>query len=85
MKKKLGRIVTTIPFAGLLYMIVCAEKDITDEEILEFCNKDNLCGTTNGWCYVIRKLKDTCGSKTDTQLPIQCKDYEDRIHFMVGC
>lgn len=75
----MNRIEIVTPFRGLFYMIVCAEKDVTDEEILAFCNKENPSGTTAGWGNVIRD-----GRKD--QMPIPCADNpSERLHFMVGC
>ncbi len=63
---------------GILYMQVCAVEDATDEEILEICNLENLCGTTNGWVTVCRN------EETETS-PVKCESYKGRIHFIVNC
>lgn len=80
--KELARVVVTNPMVGLLAMQVCAVKDATDEEILHVANRENLCGTTNGWCHVVRELEEHYEEK---HLPVQCKDHEDRLHFLVTC
>ncbi len=41
---------------GVLDMQVCVPSDYTDENVVEFANKDNPCGTENGW--IIRKEGD---------------------------
>jgi hypothetical protein len=76
------RIEITIPFLGICHMQVCAVKDVTDEEILDVCNKENPAGTTNGWVRVIR---ETDGNHDEKSLPVQCTDFEDRLHFLVVC
>jgi|LSQX01.1.fsa_nt_gb hypothetical protein len=70
------RVIVTNPFIGLLYMQVCAAKDVTDEEVLDACNLLNPSGTSLGWCEVKR---DGEGG------PVQCADYDDRIHLLVSC
>jgi hypothetical protein len=74
----MNRVVVTRPMIGLLYMQVCAETDATDEEILATCNRENLCGTTNGWAGVYRG--DEEGKK-----PGPCDDHPGRTHFIVNC
>jgi hypothetical protein len=49
------RIIITIPFHGICHMQVCAEKDVTDEEILKICNEQNPSGTINGWSTVLSR------------------------------
>ena len=79
------RVVVSNSFCGLFAMQVCAVKDATDEEILAVANRDNLCGTTNGWCYVIRKIDPEHDWIQEKHLPKQCEDNPDRMHFLVGC
>jgi hypothetical protein len=67
---------------GICHMIVCAEDDVTDEEILTVCNRDNPSGTTGGWQDVIREVGRY---HSKNQLPVKCKEYEGRTHFMVAC
>ena len=71
------RIEITKPIVGICYMQVCAEEDVTDDQILEVCNKNNPSGTMNGWSEVIR------GEQTSA--PVNCEKYEGRKHFMVAC
>ena len=71
----MNRVVVTKPMMGGYAMQVCAKSEVTDEEILLVCNKDNPSGSTNGWGIVCRKEAETG--------PIQCKDYSDRTHFIV--
>lgn len=53
---------------GFCHMQVCAEKDATDEKILEVCNTENPSGTRNGWGVVVRK-----GRKN--QMPTACEEH----------
>jgi hypothetical protein len=76
----MDRVVITREYFGLFFMQVCAVKDVTDEEILEVCNRCNPCGTSMGWCGVIRKRPEY-----KDQEPVQCSKYPDRLHFMVNC
>lgn len=69
------RVVVARPVLGICHMQVCAVKDATDHEILEVVNK-NRSGTIQGWVTVVREGEDK---------PVQCNDYPDRFHFMVGC
>jgi hypothetical protein len=73
------RVEITRPFIGLLYMQVCAVDDATDKEILEKCNKDNVCGTTLGWATVHRNPID------ELKKPGPCADIPGRTHFLVSC
>lgn len=79
----LPRVQVTNPFCGLIYMQVCAVDDATDEEILEACNRENLCGTTNGWAGVIRDGSDELAG--DKAAPVKCEEHEGRTHFLVYC
>ena len=72
----MNRIETLSFFNGFCYMNVCAEADVTDKEILEFCNKDNPSGTTLGWTHVTRLGEGK---------PVTCEDHKDRKHFLVRC
>ena len=77
------RVVVSNPLIGLLYMQVCAVADATDEEILLVCNRDNPCGTRNGWCYVVRKPEER--ELPAESAPGQCDEFPNRLHFLVGC
>jgi hypothetical protein len=67
------RIIITIPFHGICHMQVCAEKDVTDEEILKICNEQNPSGTINGWSTVLRNET------------VKCADNPDRLHLLIRC
>lgn len=57
-------------------MQVCCEKDATDEEILDVCNRENPAGTRIGWGEVIREGQGA---------PVVCKDDPGRLHILVSC
>jgi hypothetical protein len=57
-------------------MQVCATKDVTDEEILEVCNRKNPTGTSWGWTNVIREGDGA---------PVQCEQVADRHHMLIVC
>ena len=71
-----------------LLMIVCCEKDCTDDEIRAALPPS---GTTAGWSWVIREGDYShCDTpedraKREKQFPVQCDKHPDRIHVMVGC
>lgn len=68
-----------------LSMQVCCVKDATDEEIIRECNDNNPCGTTHGWGPVVRTLDDNDPEIAKRSLPVQCADYENRIHLIIQC
>ena len=76
------RVIVTNPMVGIFGMQVCAIEDATDEEILKVCNSENVSGTSNGWCRVIREIRDDWDTNA---LPVRCADYPDRVHFIVTC
>jgi hypothetical protein len=79
------RVIVTNPFVGICGMQVCAVADATDKEILAVCNSENPSGTTNGWGEVIREVKEEGFMNSKNCLPVVCKDYPDRLHFIVVC
>ncbi|GAA4465464.1 hypothetical protein [Novipirellula rosea] len=76
--KELQRVRITKAILGIVHMQVCAVDDATDEEILEFCNRNNSSDDHSVWKKVIRE-----GSEGPFS-PTKCKDYEGRTHFVVG-
>ena len=70
------KVVVLNPFVGLCHMQVCAEKDATDEEILKVCNQENMAGTTNGWCDIVR---------SGDGAPVVCADDPERLHILAVC
>lgn len=70
------KVIITRPILGICHMQACVEKDATDDEILEVCNKENPSGTTNGWTNIIR---------WGDGAPVQCEDNPDRLHVLAVC
>ena len=66
---------------GLLDMQVCVPKDWADELVIEFAEKKNPCGTTNGWFIRRQGSKNLNGSDER----VQCSDYEENCHIMLDC
>ena len=81
----MNKVIITRPVMGICGMQVCAESDVTDEEILAVCNRDNPSGTTNGWSSVIRKEMDGNIFRDKDSIPVQCTDDSSRRHFIVLC
>lgn len=80
----LPRVTVSRQFVNLLAMQVCAVNDATDEEILHVANRDNYCGTSNGWCKVIRTPDGDIGEPPEAG-PVPCNDHDGRTHFLVSC
>ena len=64
---------------GIATMQVCAQKDATDEEILDVCNTENPSGTRGGWSDVVREDEENYPGS------VQCADNEDRLHLIITC
>lgn len=64
---------------GALSMQVCVPEDWTDEQIKEFADRENLCGTANGW--QIRKQGDEALAGCDERVP--CDGRKGFIHVML--
>ncbi len=80
----MGRVEITKYVYGLTMMQVCAVKDVTDEEILEVCNRLNPSGTEAGWTFVAREV-DEKRMIFKNHLPVPCDDNPDRLHFLIVC
>ena len=83
----MDKVVVTRAVVNICTMQVCAESDATDEEILAICNRDNISGTTNGWSRVIRTINESPDAIFDgpNKGPVQCRDNQERTHFLVLC
>lgn len=64
---------------GALSMQVCVPGDWTDEQVKEFADRENLCGTTNGW--FIRKEGDKALNGDPERNP--CTDRAGCVHVML--
>lgn len=65
--------------AGLLDMQVCVPAEFTDDQVLEFAERENPCGTTAGW--QIRRAGDPHLSGCDER--VQCQERPDHVHIML--
>lgn len=72
----LERVRVQVYVFGISRMVVCAEPDATDAEILEVCNRENPSGTVYGWTDVVREGVFT---------PMPCECNPARLHFVVSC
>lgn len=68
-----------VTIIGFQDMQVCVPKTWTDEEVLEFAEKENSCGTKSGWA--IRKEGDKLLEHDAERM--QCHSYEDNCHIML--
>jgi hypothetical protein len=75
-ENQMGRYVT---HRGALDMQVCVPWDLSDEEVLDFANRENPCGTENGWS--IRKEGDRALNGSPER--VQCFDSKDNCHIML--
>jgi len=62
-----------------LDMQVCVPKDWTDEQVKEFADRENLCGTANGWS--IRKEGDKLLNGAPERQP--CEGRGGYVHIML--
>jgi len=67
------RVIPTRFVVGICHMQVCVAEGVSDEEILDVCNKENPSGTTGGWNQVERYDM------------VSCDTYPGRKHIMVTC
>ena len=69
----------TVLSFGVFDSQVCVPKDFTDEQVLEFAEKENPCGTSRGW--VIRKEGDDALSGDPERN--QCSKNPDCVHIIL--
>lgn len=74
------RVMIVKNFHGICHMIVCVEKDATNDEILEMCNRENPSGTSLGWCKVVREENED-----PNRNPVPCDEIDNRLHILIGC
>lgn len=75
-------VVVTRGFMGLLYMQVCAHKDVPHDVVQDEANRQNPAGTENGWFLIV---EDGEHGNSPDQWPVACKDDPDRFHYMLVC
>lgn len=68
-----------ITMRGALSMQVCVPADWTDDQVKEFADRENLCGTEHGW--FIRKEGDK-GLAGDHER-VACASRDGCVHIML--
>lgn len=74
----MGAVVTKY---GVFDMQVCIPVEWSDEEVEMFANKENLCGTSQGW--KIRKTGDPALRGAPERNP--CLERAGFVHVMLDC
>jgi hypothetical protein len=64
---------------GLLSMQVCIPEDWSDQQAIEFAEREFPCGTSNGW--FVRKQGDDKLSGCDER--VKCSEREGCVHIML--
>lgn len=64
---------------ALLDMQVCVPSDWTDDQITKFANRENVCGTSLGWC--ITRQGDKFLSGCDER--VKCLKRDGFVHIML--
>ena len=64
---------------GIIDMQVCVPSTFTDIDVLAFAERNNPCGTSNGW--FIRKDGDKLLAGDPER--VQCEDRQDCVHIML--
>ena len=76
------KVIQTVAFVNIYTCQVCAEKDLTDEEVVQLLEESNPTGTSNGWSSIVREVTDVFD---ESCMPKPCADYPDRMHYLVTC
>ena len=63
---------------GFLDMQVCVPSSWDDKSVKDYADKNNLCGTVNGWA--IRKESSNLFGSPER---VKCHDKEDFVHIML--
>lgn len=66
---------------GALDMQVCVPETFTDDEVVAFANRENMCGTENGW--QIRRQGDK--ALGNDQERVCCTQRTGFVHLMLDC
>lgn len=64
---------------GALSMQVCVPTDWTAAQVKDFADRENVCGTTNGW--FIRKEGDKALKGDPERMP--CESLTGHVHIML--
>lgn len=70
------KVIVTRPMIGICHMQVCADKGVSEEEVLREANRQNPSGTMNGWSRIERD---------GSMAPVACADDPNRMHYMIVC
>lgn len=73
--------VVQIVAIGLLYLSVCRNKDLPDDELVRRVNDMFPCGTTAGWCLPSAEFI----ARHPSSAPVGCEDDESREHVILVC
>lgn len=65
--------------SGAFDMQVCVPSDWTDEQVMDFAERENWCGTGGGW--FIRKRGDDLLAGTNERVP--CAERAGHVHIML--
>lgn len=64
---------------GLVHCSVCADNNLSKEEVERLVNARNCAGTQNGWKIDTEKFADGGDN------PHQCEKDENRLHYLMVC
>ncbi len=63
--------------AGLLTIQCCVPKEYTDQQIIEFAERHNPCGTQHGWS--VRK-EGNCFNSPER---VECTKHKENVHVLL--
>jgi hypothetical protein len=80
------RVFISQPYCGMYAMQVCVLPEVSTQEILDVCNRENPSGTGSGWNKVINSKAAAieAGLAVDTA-PGPCVECAGRQHKIVMC
>ena len=64
---------------GIFSMQVCVPAEWTDAQVVEFANRENGCGTDNGW-YIRRDGDPSLRGDPERR---QCSQRDEYVHIML--
>lgn len=73
----MDRIMITRRQLGHLHMQVCIDPDVTNDDILDVCNRQNPRDPTSAW----QSVRRYCG---DTPMTKPCPAHPHRLHLLVS-
>lgn len=66
---------------GILDMQVCVPKEWTDEQVIQFAERENPCGTSLGWAIRREGNKSLMGQPERNR----CSERKNYVHIMLEC